>query len=160
MISLIAAISRNHQIGANNQLPWDIKEDLQHFKRITNGSTIIMGRKTFESIGKPLPNRKNIVLTRDMTFNADGVTVLHSIDDILSVYSKSDSEVFIIGGGEIYTLFLPYAEKLYITLVDIEINGDTNFPIYHNDFIQASCKLGEHVASVGYNYYFTEWLKI
>lgn len=159
MISLIVAISRNGLIGANNQLPWHIKEDLQHFKTITSGSTIIMGRKTFESIGKPLPNRRNIVLTRDLTFKSEGIEIVHSVNEILSLCTQ-ESETFIIGGGEVYTLLLPYADKLYITLVDIDIQGDTHFPNYANDFIQISSKLGEQVDSTGYNYYFTEWTKL
>lgn len=159
MIALIAAISRNGQIGVNNQLPWHIKEDLQHFKSITSESTIVMGRKTFESIGRPLPNRRNIVLTRDITFKAEGVEVVHSLDEILTL-SNQVSDLFIIGGGEVYTLFLPYADKLYITLVDIDIEGDTYFPEYANAFTQISSKLGEQVDSVGYNYYFTEWVKL
>lgn len=158
MINLIVAVSRNGQIGIDNQLPWHIKEDLQHFKAITSGSTIVMGRKTFESIGRPLPNRKNVVLTRDTSFKREGIHVIHSVDDVLQLSVQEDN-LFIIGGGEIYTLLLPYADKLYITLVDIDIDGDTDFPNYTNEFIQISSKVGEQIDSVGYHYYFTEWIK-
>lgn len=157
-MNLIVAVSRNGQIGVSNELPWHIKEDLQYFKKLTTGSTVIMGRKTFESIGRPLPNRKNVVLTRDTSFTASGIEVVHSVETLLS-YIKEDNNVFIIGGGEVYSLLLSYANKLYITLVDIDIDGDTAFPDYTHDFIKVHSKLGEEVSSVGYDYYFTEWVR-
>lgn len=133
MICLIAAVSKNLQIGVHNQMPWHIPEDLKYFKEMTIGYPVIMGRKTFESIGHPLPHRRNIVLTRNMSFSHEQVEVFHNLEDVLQLcYTFPKS--FIIGGGEIYTAFLPYADYLYLTLIDRIINGDTSFPSYENDF--------------------------
>lgn len=159
MISLIAAISHNNQIGLNNKMPWHIKEDLLYFKTITSGHTVIMGRKTFESIGKPLPHRKNIILTKNHSLTIPNVRIICSVSEILDLISREKEEVFIIGGGEIYNLFLPYADKLYLTLLDLDIEGDTDFPDYSNDFKQISSHLGTQVDEVGFNYYFTEWIR-
>lgn len=158
-ISMIAAISRNNYIGKANKLPWHIEEDLQYFKQVTLGHTIIMGRKTFESIGRPLPSRRNIVLTRDKDFSVPGVEIIHSFEDVLQLAIAEENETFIIGGGEIYTLFIPYANKLYLTLVDIDIKGDILFPCYSNNFIQVSCKSGISSSNIGFDYYFTEWVR-
>jgi dihydrofolate reductase len=126
-ISLIAALARNRVIGRNNQLPWRLSADLQHFKTLTMGKPIIMGRKTFESIGKPLPGRTNIVLTRERQFLAQGCVVVHDIDQALQVAAESD-EVMIIGGANLYRQFLPRADRLYLTEVKAEVTGDTWFP--------------------------------
>lgn len=130
MISIIVAIAKNNVIGGDNTLLWHISEDLKRFKKITTGSTLIMGRKTFQSLPGILPNRKHIVITRDKDFTVDSdmVVVVNSIEDILSKYSNTKEEVFIIGGGEIYTQFLPHADKLYLTLLNKEFIGDTKFP--------------------------------
>jgi dihydrofolate reductase len=127
MISIIASIGKNNELGNNNKLLWHLPDDLKNFKETTSGHTIVMGKKTFESIGKPLPNRKNIILTRDKNYKVDGCTVAHSIDEILDL-TKNDKEIFIIGGGEIYKLFLPIADKLYLTEVDTTLEADTFFP--------------------------------
>lgn len=125
MISIISAISKNNVIGLNNTLPWHLPEDLKHFKNLTTGKTVVMGRKTFESIGKPLPNRTNIVLSRNnKEINIPGVITTNNIESLI----HSENEIFIIGGSEIYSLFLPYANKLYLTLIDEEYEGDTYFP--------------------------------
>lgn len=127
MISIIVAIAKNNAIGKNNQLLWHISEDLKYFKRITSGHTVIMGRKTFESIGRPLPNRKNIVISRSVSA-LQGVTVVPSIEEALQ-HTLGEEEVFIIGGGTIYKEALPLAEKLYITYVDDFFEADTFFPV-------------------------------
>lgn len=158
-MSMIAAISRNNYIGIANRLPWHIEEDLQYFKQVTIGHTIIMGRKTFESIGRPLPSRRNIVLTRDEDFSIPGVETIHSFEDALQIAHLDPAETFIIGGGEIYHLFIPYADKLYLTLVDMDIKGDTLFPSYDNHFTQINCEPGISSSNTGFNYYFTEWVK-
>ena len=127
MISLIAAMGGNRVIGNNNSMPWRLPKDLAYFKKLTLGNTVVMGRKTFESIGKPLAGRKNIILTRDKGYTREGCLVVHSIEEALKEI-KDEQESFIIGGGEIYSIFLPYANKLYITYIDHEFQGDTYFP--------------------------------
>lgn len=127
VISLIAAISRNGVIGKNNTLPWRLPADLQHFKKVTTGHCIITGRKNYEDIGKPLPNRTNIIVTRQSGFSAPGCIVVHSLEEALDQCS-GEQEVFVIGGAVLYTHALPLADKLYITHVDADIDGDTYFP--------------------------------
>jgi dihydrofolate reductase len=123
MISIIVAYDKNRAIGKDNKLCWRQSNDLKRFKELTTDKTVVMGRKTFESIGKPLPNRKNIVLTRQRV-EIDGVEVVTSISDIKEI--KDD--IFIIGGGEIYKLFLDVADRIYATEIDCEIEADTWFP--------------------------------
>jgi len=125
-IKIIVAMSKNRVIGINNKLPWHIAEDLKRFKKLTSGYSIIMGRKTYESIGKPLPNRKNIIVTKNLNFQAEGVSVTHSLTEALNL--SANNTVFIIGGGQIYQQALPLATHLLITFVDIKIDGDTFFP--------------------------------
>jgi len=127
VISIIVAISENGVIGKNNQLLWHISDDLKRFKRLTTGHTVIMGRKTFESIGKPLPNRRNIVVSRGEGVKFNGCEVARSLTDALEIAS-TDDEVFIIGGGEVYRQALPLAGKIYLTLVHANFEGDTFFP--------------------------------
>jgi dihydrofolate reductase len=131
MISLIAAVASNGTIGDKNNLPWHLPEDLRRFKDLTSGKTVIMGRKTFESIfarlGKALPNRTNVVITRQTEVQVpEGVIVQSSIEDALRSYGGAD--VFVIGGGEIYRQTIDLADRLYITHVDKEVPGDTQFP--------------------------------
>lgn len=126
-LSIIVAITSNGGIGKNNELLWHLKADLKHFKAITTGHTILMGRKTFESIGRPLPNRRNIVISSQNAFAIDGVEVFHSLEEALEAV-KSEEEVFIIGGGEIYRQTMPLASKLYLTVVEREYEADTFFP--------------------------------
>lgn len=130
MISMIVATSKNNAIGKDNSLLWHISEDLKRFKEITSGHKMIMGRKTFESLPGILPNRHHIILTRDNNFNVDSdkVSIIHDIDEVIKSYKNSSEEVFIIGGGEIYNLFMPYADKLYLTKVKKDFNADTFFP--------------------------------
>lgn len=130
MISMICAIGKNHEIGFKQKLLWDIPEDMRHFVQITSGHTVIMGDKTYQSIGRPLPNRKNIVVTLNRDFQADGCEVWFDLDEVLREYKDSEEEVFVIGGGTIYKLALPMADKLYLTLVDDAPEADTFFPDY------------------------------
>jgi dihydrofolate reductase len=123
--SIIVAMSENYVIGSNNSLPWHLSDDLKRFKEITTGHQIVMGRKTYESIGKPLPNRDNFVLTRNAKLQIDGINVIKSLNDIPS----SDKKTFIIGGGEIYTQLINSCDELLVTKIHCEIDGDAYFPI-------------------------------
>ncbi len=129
MISIIVAMDRNHVIGLNNDLPWYLPADLRYFKEKTTGNTIIMGRKTFESIGRPLPNRRNVVITRSDLDFPDGVEVIHDLETIKEWNERHpDKNFFIIGGGNIYRQAISFADRLYITWIDEEFTGDTYFP--------------------------------
>lgn len=130
MISLIVATAQNNVIGGYNKLLWHISEDLKRFKQITSGNTIIMGRKTFESLPGVLPNRKHIIITRDETYTVNNPTVevIHNINDIINSFKNSPVEVFIIGGGEIYNQFINSVDKIYLTKVLKDFEGDTTFP--------------------------------
>lgn len=128
ILSIIVAKGKNNAIGKDNKLLWHISEDLKHFKQITSGHTIVMGRKTFESIGKPLPNRRNIIVSLKMKEAPAGTELAKSIDDVFRM-CKDEDEVFIIGGGEIYRQTIALADKLYITQVDVAPqDADTFFP--------------------------------
>lgn len=128
MISLIWAMGENRVIGKNNKLPWHLPEDLKFFKRTTLGHPVAMGRKTWLSLGKPLPGRENIVITRNTEFSPSGATVLNSIHQLITYSQEKHEEVFVIGGAEIYEAVLPYADRLYITVIHEEFDGDTYFP--------------------------------
>lgn len=132
IVSMIVAHGQKNEIGLNNKLLWHISEDLKNFKKLTLGKAIVMGRKTFESIGKALPDRKNIVLTRDMDFKIDGVDVIHdpmmAFDLALEFNDEDDSELVVCGGEEIYKLYLPYVQKIYRTIVNFEGEADAFFP--------------------------------
>ena len=134
MISIIVAIAKNGVIGNKGDIPWYIPDDLKHFAKITKGHAVVMGRKTYESIvkrlGKSLPDRNNIVITSQNDFIATDCTVLHSVDEAIKLFSSSKEEVFAIGGSQIYEQFLPVADKIYITEVDTNCDGDTLFPSY------------------------------
>lgn len=130
-ISIIVAIAKNRTIGHGNKLLWNIPEDMKYFREITRGHAVIMGRKTFESIGRPLPNRLNIVITRDETFSPEGVSVCHSLEDALDLARQNEKdEIFIIGGAQIYKQALSQADRLYITVVQKDFEGDAVFPEY------------------------------
>lgn len=130
MISIIVAKTEKNYIGKGNKLLFHISEDLKRFKKITTGHKIIMGRKTFESLPKLLENREHIVVTRDKNYKSkyEGVMIVNNIDEIIRQYEKSDEEVFVIGGGEIYKMMLPYCNKIYMTGIYSDIIGDTKFP--------------------------------
>lgn len=133
MFSIIVVIGKNRAIGCKNQLLWKLPFDMKRFKKITENHTVIMGDKTFESIGFPLPKRNNIILTRTENYSAPGCQIENSLEKILKKYKDSNEEVFIIGGGQIYKLFLPLAKKLYLTIIDESPEADTFFPDY-SDF--------------------------
>ncbi|MEW9049933.1 MAG: dihydrofolate reductase [Neobacillus sp.] len=134
MISFIVAMDENRVIGENNQLPWHLPEDLKFFKKVTMGHPIAMGRKTHESIGRILPGRENIVITRQMDYHVPGCTVFYHLEDFLKFCQKSDEEVFVIGGAEIFKETFQFAERLYLTAILEEFSGDTYFP--HFDLTQ------------------------
>jgi len=127
IIALISAMSRNRVIGINNALPWRLPADLKHFKQITLGKPVLMGRKTYESIGKPLPGRTNIIIGRDSDYQVPGCIVAHSIDAALAAAAGND-EVMVIGGAALYEQMLPRADRLYLTLIDEDFKGDAWFP--------------------------------
>jgi len=129
LIALIVAMDSNRVIGKDNQLPWHLPADLAYFKKVTLGHKIVMGRKTFESIGRPLPDRENMILTRDPLYNKKGVQTLHSIDELLILANEVNETIFVIGGAEIFNEMLEYATKLYITKIHHEYEGDTYFPV-------------------------------
>jgi dihydrofolate reductase len=130
MLSLIVAVAANGVIGRDNQLPWRISEDLRYFKKMTIGKPVVMGRKTYQSIGKPLPGRPNIVLTRDANWTANGVHVVHALDQALARGEEmaNGEEVMVIGGAELFNAMLPAAQRLYWTEVHRDYQGDAFFP--------------------------------
>lgn len=132
MLSIIAAVARNGVIGDRNRLIWHISEDLRHFKSLTSGHPVIMGRKTFESLGRPLPNRTNVVLTRQCVEIPD-CRVVHSLKEALALFPDPAEELFIIGGAQVYAEALPLADRLYLTRVEHDYEGDTRFPAWNPD---------------------------
>ncbi|NCU17240.1 dihydrofolate reductase [Pallidibacillus pasinlerensis] len=129
MISFIVATSENGIIGKDNQIPWHLPDDLKRFKKITMGHPIVMGRKTFESIGRPLPGRENIVLTKNKNIELEGCTVFHSEKELIDYCTrKKDEEVFIIGGAYLFKMFLPYVDRLYLTKIYEQFEGDVFLP--------------------------------
>ena len=128
MITIVVAMGKNREIGADNQLLWHLPKDLKQFKELTSGHPIIMGRKTYESIGKPLPNRTNIVISRKNDWFEEGILIVGSIKEALKFAKKIDENVFIIGGGTIYEQTIDLADQLEVTLVDAELKADTFFP--------------------------------
>ncbi|HEY4511476.1 MAG TPA: dihydrofolate reductase [Candidatus Paceibacterota bacterium] len=126
MISMIAAIDKNFLIGSNNAMPWGKPVDGKYFREITMGKPIVMGRKTFESLGKALPGRTNVVLTSDMGFAKEACVIVHSVEEVLKLGAQG--EIVIIGGAKVYEAFLPHADVLYLTEIEAEFEGDTYFP--------------------------------
>ena len=125
MVKIIVAMSKNRVIGDSNTLIWHLPEDLKRFRHLTTGNTIVMGRKTYESIGKPLPNRRSIIITRDPDYKVEGCEVVNSLEEALLL---SNSDCFIIGGGEIYRQVIDISDRIYLTLINKEFEGDTSFP--------------------------------
>ncbi|MDM5284956.1 dihydrofolate reductase [Peribacillus frigoritolerans] len=143
MISLIVAMDQNRVIGKNNKLPWHLPADLQYFKKVTMGHPIVMGRKTFESIGRVLPGRENVIVTRNQEFKAEGCVVLHDIAQIKMFADNHEEEVFVIGGAEIFKEILPFTDRLYITEIHEIFEGDTFFPeIDENEWDEISSNPG------------------
>ncbi|WP_028773172.1 type 3 dihydrofolate reductase [Shewanella waksmanii] len=128
-IAMIAAMANNRVIGKDNQMPWHLPEDLKHFKAMTMGKPIVMGRKTYESIGRALPGRLNIVLSRQADLNIEGVTCVTSIEEAKQVAGSCD-ELIIMGGGQLYQAMLPHADILYLTEINLDVDGDTHFPVW------------------------------
>jgi dihydrofolate reductase len=131
MISIICCMDIERNIGYENKIPWSLPNDLQYFKRKTTGHKVIMGRKTYESIGKPLPNRENIILTNNTEYVSPGCKLIHSIEEVL--HDEKNDEVFIIGGENVYKHFLPYADKMYLTIIDHVFKGDSKFPNFDEE---------------------------
>lgn len=161
MISLIFARSENNVIGVDNDLPWRLSGDLRRFKRLTTGHGIIMGRKTYESIGRPLPNRRNVVITRNQVWKASGVEVVHSLEEALSLIGETE-ELFIIGGATLYEAALAenMVDKVYETLVHADVDGDTFLEIdlserFDLDAVEA-CQADEKNE---FAYTFRDWIK-
>ncbi len=170
ILSLIAAIGKNNEIGKGNQLLWKMPADMKHFRTITSGHTVIMGRKTFESIGRPLQNRKNIVITRDAAYMPEGVDVMYSLNEALKLAAlergrkfeenQDEVEIFVIGGGEIYKQALPLAQKLYITHIDATLDADVFFPVIGPEWKKMSEDSHPADAENEYPFSFVEYKKI
>jgi dihydrofolate reductase len=149
--SIVVAHDENKLIGGNNTLLWHLPDDLKNFKKLTINSVVIMGRKTYESIGRPLPKRVNVILTKDKDFKVENCLIYHSIGDIIRDFSDNP-KVFVIGGGEIYKLFLPYVKIIYVSLVEGYYEGDTYFPEYNENW---KCLYNEQREG----YKFQTWVK-
>ncbi|MBK3495115.1 dihydrofolate reductase [Viridibacillus sp. YIM B01967] len=134
MISFIVAHSEENVMGLNNAMPWHLPGDLAYFKRMTMGKPMIMGRKTFESIGKPLPGRTNIVITRDEQYKHEGIVIVHSLEEALAQAKKESEEIMVIGGEQIFRMALPMADRLYVTKIEKQYEGDTFFPAYGDEW--------------------------
>ncbi|MCM3566890.1 dihydrofolate reductase [Neobacillus mesonae] len=155
MISFIVAMDENRVIGRDNQLPWHLPEDLKFFKRTTMGHPIAMGRKTFESIGKPLPGRDNLIITRQKGYRAEGCKVFDSMDDFLEYCNKQNEEIFVIGGAEIFKETFAFANRLYITRIHHVFEGNTYFPVFNlNDWTLVSSAQGIKDEKNPYDYEF------
>ncbi len=154
MIKIIVATSRNRVIGNDNTLIWHLPVDLKNFKRLTTGSVVIMGRKTYESIGKPLPYRRNIIITRDENYKVDNCEIVNSLEESLLL---CNSDCFIIGGNEIYKQVLPIADEIYLTLIDEVFEGDTYFPEIGDDWFESERQDFEPDEKNKYKYSFIKY---
>jgi dihydrofolate reductase len=156
MISIIVAMGQNRVIGKDNKMPWRLPADIAYFKQTTMGHPVVMGRKTYESIGKSLSGRENIILTRNCNFTAEGCRVFHEVEEVLAFATANQSEeVFIIGGDSVYAEFFPRADRLYVTLIEQCFDGDAFFPaIDEQQWRLASRIKGETDAKNGYEYCF------
>lgn len=155
-ISIIAAIDRNNLIGRNNRMPWQIPEDLRYFRAKTLGHSVIMGKNTWLSLGRTLDQRVNIILTRDRELTVPGAVICHGLADCLD--HCGGNECFVIGGGQVFRLFMPLAAKLYITRIDAEFEGDTHFPQIEPDDWEL-VYFESKMSVAGYNLAFTEYLR-
>lgn len=162
MISLLVAMDRNHVIGYENDMPWHLPKDLKHFKEKTTGNTMIMGRKTFDSIGRVLPNRKNVILTKQENYSIEGAIVIDQLEDIYDWNEKSpDEELFIVGGGHIFDQVLPRADRMYITEINEEFPGDAYFPVFSKTEWKLTKKeKGIRDEKNPYEYYFLQYDRI
>ena len=155
LLTLIVAVARNGIIGRDNTLPWHLPEDLKHFKALTTGHPIVMGRKTWESLGRPLPGRHNIVVTHDAAYYAAGATVVNSLEDALRLVNGAE-ELFVIGGAEIYRLALPLADRLQLTELDADFTGDTHFPDFNRSKWRETQR-ERHCSATGLDYAFVTY---
>ena len=161
MISIIAAIGKNNELGKKNELLWNLPADMQHFRDITRGHTVIMGQKTFESIGRPLPNRRNIVVTRSDSFTYKGIEISKSLEDTIQSFKNANEEVFVIGGGEIYRQTINEADKLYITHVKENFpEADVFFPKIDSSWKEISREKHEPDEKNAWAYAFSIYEKI
>ncbi|CAN7702109.1 dihydrofolate reductase [Paenibacillus sp. LjRoot153] len=152
-ISFIFAMDRNRAIGVNNKLPWHLPGDLKFFKNVTMGHPILMGRKTYESIGKPLPGRRNVILTQNTAYQAEGCEVIHSVDEAIDAFR--DQELFVIGGAEIFKLFASHVNRMYITYIEDEFEADTFMSdLDLSTWTLVSSEQGERNEKNPYEYYF------
>ena len=161
MLSIIVAVARNNVIGKDGKLIWHLPEDLKRFKKLTTGHTIIMGRKTFESLGKVLPNRKHIVISHNQAINIDNenVEVITNIA-LLKKYIQSPEESFVIGGEHIYKILLPFTNKLYITKIDEDFDGDVFFPkVKEREWKEASREIGHKDKKNPYDYEYITYIR-
>ena len=157
LTALVAALARNRVIGVGNRLPWRLPEDLARFKRLTMGAPVIMGRKTRESIGRPLPGRRNIVVTRERAATWEGCVVAHSLDEALALADDAP-EAFVIGGAELYAEALPLADELLLTEIDAEVKGDTFFPSWDRAAFQEESR-EQHVSEAGIPFSFVRYVR-
>ncbi len=162
MLSIIVAKGKNNIIGKDNKMIWHLPEDLKHFKNLTTGHTIIMGRKTFESLGKPLPNRKHIIFSQNPDFkvNDENVEVVHSLLQIQDLIEGKE-EAFVIGGAMIYNFLMPYVKKMYVTEIEKDFEGDTFFPIIDSEvWKETSREKGIKNEENNLDYYFVTYERI
>ena len=157
IISLIAAMSKNRVIGKNNTMLWKLPQDMERFRKITSGKPVVMGRKTFESIGRPLPKRTNIIITHDKNYKQDGCIVVHSAGEALKAASGSP-EIMIIGGEQIFRKFLPRADRMYLTIIDENFEGDAYFPEYNKNDWKETFRKGHN--RDGFNYVFVDLKRV
>lgn len=163
MLNIVVAYDSNRGIGINNALPWHIPEDLRHFKDLTSGNAILMGRKTFESIGRPLPRRDNIILTQNRGYLADGCTMMHNLAQVQAyMVANKDKELFVIGGSEVYRLFLPFVDRIYATEIHGSFMCDTFFPLLDEEEWSREIDRSNQINldGVSYRYDFTVYDKI
>lgn len=154
LISIIAAMDNDRVIGKNNELPWKLPRELQYVKKTTEGCPLIMGRKNHESIGRPLPGRRNIILTRNKDYRAEGCEVVHSVGEALTL-CKDETRIFIFGGEEIYKLFLPMTDMVYLTKINHSFGGDAFFPeLDPNDWFEVRKEKGITDSENPYEYHF------
>jgi dihydrofolate reductase len=157
-ISYIVAMDIQQAIGLGNSLPWRLPADLAYFKKTTMDHAVLMGRKTYESIGKPLPNRTNVILTQNKHYQAEGCLIVHSVEEAVEQFKNE--EIFVIGGAEVFQLFMPSVDRLYITLIEHEFEADTYFPEFDiDDWVLVSSEDGVKDAKNPYEYSFLVYTK-
>ena len=159
-IAIIVAMASNRTIGLDNTLPWRIPEDLKHFKALTMGHHMIMGRKTFESIGKPLPGRTTVVVSRDRSLKIEGCTIAHSLPEAIAACAGDDA-TFVVGGAELYAQALPLVDTLYITEIQQDVEGDAHFPTLNRaEWAEVSRKTARQEAPQPLEYHFVEYRRL